>query len=381
MTSERHPVTGRGERRSWGTWLAFVAVISLVAACGGGAPSPTTGQPGSPASTDVAAGSPSATGQATAGASPVGTAAQTPVATGETDGQTPGGPAPEIPTIRLGVLPLADVAPVHIAIADGIFENEGLTVEPTIVQGGAAAIPALVSGDLDITFGNYVSFFLAVSQAIDLRLIAEQDRATPGFSSIMTLPDSGIADAAGLEGRQLAVNTLRNVAEITSRAQIADAAGDPNAVEYVELPFPDMVAALERGDVDAIFGVEPFVTLARQQLDAVEVANPYGGRLEGFPVAGFQAATQFTEQNPNTIAAFQRAMVRASQLAADDPDRVVQILPEYTELTPELAATLTQPEYVSEIDVSQLQRVVDLMVEFELLEEAPDVASLVIPTP
>jgi NitT/TauT family transport system substrate-binding protein len=74
-------------------------------------------------------------------------------------------------------------------------------------------------------------------------------------------------------------------------------------------------------------------------------------------------------------------MVRASQLAADDPDRVVQILPEYTELTPELAATLTQPQYISEIDVSQLQRVVDLMVEFELLEEASDVASLVIPTP
>jgi NitT/TauT family transport system substrate-binding protein len=79
--------------------------------------------------------------------------------------------------------------------------------------------------------------------------------------------------------------------------------------------------------------------------------------------------------------AFQRAMVRASQLAADEPDQVVEILPTYTELTPDLAATITQPLYVSEIDVSQLEVVVDLMVEFGLLAEAPDVNALVIATP
>jgi NitT/TauT family transport system substrate-binding protein len=287
---------------------------------------------------------------------------------------------PEVSTINLGLLPLADVAPIHIAVAEGYFEEEGLTVELQIVEGGAAAIPALVSGDLDITFGNYVSFFLANSQGIDLRIIAEQNRAEPGFSSIMTLPDSGIDDAADLEGRTLAVNTLQNVAEITSRAQISDAGGDPDAVEYVEIAFPDMIAALERGDVDAIFAVEPFVGIAKANLDAVEVANPYGGRLDGFPVAGFYTTSAFAEANPNTVAAFQTAMVRASQLAADQPDQVVEILPTYTELTPEAAASLAQPQYVSEIDVAELEVVAALMVEFGLLEEAPDVNSLVIPT-
>jgi NitT/TauT family transport system substrate-binding protein len=326
-------------RRS--TWLALVAALALIMAACADEEAPTPGQAQSPAG----------------------------------EGQ------PEVSTINLGLLPLADIAPVHLAIAEGYFEEEGLTVEIQLVESGATAIPALVSGDLDITFGNYVSFFLANNEGLDLRIIADQNHATPGFSSIMTLPDSGIEDPADLEGRTFAVNALSNVAEITTRAQIKDAGGDPDAVEYVEIAFPDMIAALDRGDVDAIFAVEPFVTLADQELGAVEVANPYGGRLEGFPVAGFQATTEFAEENPNTIAAFQRAMVRASQLAADEPDRVVEILPEYTELTPELAATLTQPEYVSEIDASDLTVVVDLMVEFGLLEEAPDVNSLVIPTP
>jgi NitT/TauT family transport system substrate-binding protein len=288
--------------------------------------------------------------------------------------------SPEISTIQLGLLPLADVAPVYIGIEEGFFEEEGLTIEIVPVQGGAAAIPALVNGELDITFGNFVSFFLASSSGLDLRIIADQNHATPGFSSIMTLPDSGIAAPADLVGRKLAVNTLSNVAEITSRAQIKDAGADPDAVEYTEIPFPEMIAALEQGSVDAIFAVEPFATLARQQLQAVEVVNPYGGRLEGFPVAGFQATAEFAEQNPNTVAAFQRAMIKASALAASTPDSVVEILPTYTTLTPELAGVIAQPLYVSEIDLGALQTVVDLMVEFGVLDAAPDLNSLVVPT-
>jgi NitT/TauT family transport system substrate-binding protein len=355
-------MAGATHRGSWASLprrrlAALPALVLAVAACG---------QTGTSPSASVA--SPPAT------AEPSGSAASP---------ESPSAPAgsPEQSTIQLGLLPLADVAPVHIAIEQGLFEDEGLTVEIQVVQGGAAAIPALVAGDLDITFGNYVSFFLAGSQGVDLRIIAEQNRATPGFSSIMTLPDSGITEPGDLVGKRLAVNTLSNVAEITSRAQIKDAGADPDAVEYVEIPFPEMIATLERGDVDAIFAVEPFATLAKQQLQAVEVVNPYGGRLEGFPVAGFQATTEFAAANPNTIAAFQRAMVAASQLAADDPEAVVAILPTYANLDAELAGTIRQPLYVSEIDTTELQRVVDLMVEFELLETAPDVDSLVILTP
>jgi NitT/TauT family transport system substrate-binding protein len=300
----------------------------------------------------------------------------------EGQAQSPGGEAAvELSSINLGLLPLADIAPVYMALQQGLFQDEGLVVEIQIVESGATAIPALVSGDLDITFGNYVSFFLANNEGLDLRIIAEQNRAVPDYSSVMTLPDSGIEGPEDLEGRTLAVNALSNVAEITARAQIKDAGGDPDAVEYVEVAFPDMIAALDRGDVDAIFAVEPFVGIAEQDLGAVEVVNPYGGRLDGFPVAGFYTTAGFAEANPNTIAAFQRAMVEASRLAADDPEQVVQILPTYTELTPELAANLTQPEYVSEIDVSRLEVVSDLMVEFGLLEEAPDLNSLVILTP
>lgn len=337
--------------------LVLVALLSLLAAaCGGGGEAETEE---SPAPAEEAA---------------------TEEATEEEPTEEAAGEV-EDPDITLGLLPIVDVAPVHIALAEGYFEDEGLNVELAIVQGGAAAIPAVVSGELDIAFGNFVSFFLATDEGIDLRLIADQDHDQPGFSSILTLPDSGIDGAADLVGRNLAVNTLNNVVEISARAQVSDAGGNPDDVNYVEVPFPDMPATLERGDVDAIWAVEPFVSIAQDTLDAVEVINPYDGRLAGFPVAGFQTTTEYAEQNPNTVAAFQRAMIRASTEASEDPERVVKILPEYTELTPEAAAGVSQPQFLSELDPEELTRVPELMVEFGMIEEVPDVNSLIVPTP
>ena len=53
--------------------------------------------------------------------------------------------APEKPQLRLGVLPIVDVAHLQHAQAAGYFAAEGLTVELVTVQGGAAALPRLAT--------------------------------------------------------------------------------------------------------------------------------------------------------------------------------------------------------------------------------------------
>lgn len=286
---------------------------------------------------------------------------------------------PEITELSIGLLPLADVAPVFVAIEDGHFEDEGLTVETQFVQGGAAAIPALVSGELDITFGNYVSTFLAISEGIDLRIISESNRAVPGFSQIMTTEATGVEELADLEGRSLAVNTLQNVAELAARSVLDDAGIDPDAVQYVEVPFPEMVPTLERGDVDAIFAVEPFATIGESTIGAFEVANPYSGTTENWPVAGMQATADFVEENPNTVAAFQRALIAATE--ATDEQRAAEIIPTYAELDEEQIQAITLPEFVAEIDVEQLQRVPDLMAEHGLISETVEAGEYIVSAP
>jgi NitT/TauT family transport system substrate-binding protein len=289
---------------------------------------------------------------------------------------------PERAHVDLGLLPLIDVAPVYIGLEDGLFEAEGLDIEITEVQGGAASIPAMVGGELDIAFGAVPSMLSSSANGLDLRLIAEQNRASPGFSDISTLPDSGLeGDPIALEGKRLALNTFANTAELTARSVVKAAGGDFDEVELVEVPFPEMVPLLERGEVDAAFLVEPFTTIAKTTLDARSVADPYTGPTERLTVGSYTTTENFAANFPNTVRAFQRALIAATDIARNDPQRVIDVLPTYTTLDAEAAAAVVQPDFVARIDSRQIQRIVDLMVEHGFLMEPLDLDTLIVPSP
>ena len=299
---------------------------------------------------------------------------------GSPDGSAAG--ALEDAEIRMGLLPIVDVAPVHLAIERGLFADEGLTVTVEVVQGGAAAIPALVGGDLDIAYGNWVSFLLANQEGIALRAVADGVAATPGFTELLALPASGLeGDPAAMAGATVAVNTLNNIGELAVRSTLENAGVDPVDVQLVEVPFPDMGAALERGDVDVIWASEPVPTIVKSTLDAVVVADSFVGEMAAFPVAGYQATAEYVGAHPNTIAAFQRALAAAVSLIHDDPALVPDVVPSYTSLSAELAAEIMAPAYGSRLEPSSLQRVHDYLVEFGMLEPGLDVAGLVAPVP
>jgi NitT/TauT family transport system substrate-binding protein len=290
-----------------------------------------------------------------------------------------GAGVPEMTEITVGVLPIGDVAAVHLAIQQGLFEAEGLTVTPEVTQGGAAAIPALQGGDLDIAYGAWPSFLIANQQGIELRAVADGVAATEGFMEFLAMPGSPLeGDASGLAGTTVALNTLGNLGELALRATLADAGLDYSQVTAVEIPFPEMGAALEGGSVDVIWTVEPGVTGSKADIGAVTVIDSFVDEMAGFPVAGYFATAEFAERNPNTVAAFTRAIEEASRMLNDDPELVVEVVQSYTEVPVDLLESAAFPEYRDSLEVSQLQRVYDYLLEFGMIEEGLDLESLVL---
>ena len=74
--------------------------------------------------------------------------------------------AQESSTIRIGSLGIADNVPVLIADKLGYFKDEGISVTVTTFAGGAAALPALFAGKIDIVNSNVISVLLARAQEI-----------------------------------------------------------------------------------------------------------------------------------------------------------------------------------------------------------------------
>jgi NitT/TauT family transport system substrate-binding protein len=283
--------------------------------------------------------------------------------------------------ITLGLIPIADVAPVFIALERGIFEDYGLNVTTEFAAGGAAAIPALQSGDIDMAFGGYPSAVSAIQAGLPILISSEGVRSGPLFAGLYSLPDSGIVEPADLEGATIAVNTLDNIVQMAVEAHLVDAGLTLDDVTLVEIPFPDMVAALETGNVDVIAVVEPFGTIARTTLDANLVVDMFSARLENFPVAGWFVMSDWAEANPNTLAAWNAAFAEATDIAVNEEGALAAIVQTYTTATPELAEALNYPNMVAGIDAEYLQIIPDFMLEQGLIDEPLSISDYIIDNP
>ena len=79
----------------------------------------------------------------------------------------------ETTTLRVGVIPIADVAPLYLGIEKGFFSDQGLEIEPQLAEGGAAITPAVLSGDFQIGFSNTISLLIAASQDLPVQIISQ----------------------------------------------------------------------------------------------------------------------------------------------------------------------------------------------------------------
>src|SRR5688572_20382281 len=66
----------------------------------------------------------------------------------EAAGSSSSAAGPETTDISVGVQAFAEVSAFYVAVQEGLFEDEGLTVTPQVAGGGGAGlIPGLVSGE------------------------------------------------------------------------------------------------------------------------------------------------------------------------------------------------------------------------------------------
>lgn len=287
--------------------------------------------------------------------------------------------ADELTQVSIGVIPIVDVAPIYLGVQEGIFEEHGLEVELTLAQGGAAIIPAVESGDFDFGFSNTTSLVIGKSRGLPLQLVAPGPQTTGeagnDFSSLLVPEDSEVESIADLEGMNVAVNTLNNINDTVLKEGVRQAGGDRDAMNLVEVAFPDMGGQLESGNVDAIMAVEPFATLAKNA-GAREIYSPYAEPIEDLMIAGYFTNTDKIENDPEVVESFIAAMKESQQYAEDNPDAAKEILSEYTQIEPEVVEQLTMPRFPQDIHRESTERIIELSEETGLSSEPVDIDEL-----
>ena len=117
-----------------------------------------------------------------------------------------GGGTPQQPEkVKIGLIPIADVAPVFVGIKQGYFKEQGIELEPQFAAGGAAITPAVLSGDFDIGFSNTVSLLIAASKGLPVQIVSQgvlggPDESKP-WADVLIPKDSDIKEPEGPRGQ------------------------------------------------------------------------------------------------------------------------------------------------------------------------------------
>jgi ABC-type nitrate/sulfonate/bicarbonate transport system substrate-binding protein len=253
----------------------------------------------------------------------------------------------------------------------GFFAQNGIDLEISSSSGGATVIPQLMSGDLDVAGSNVVSAMIAISQGLPIQMVAAgtstSDDPAQDFSALMVAPDSPVTGIAELAGQRVAVNSLRNINDIVLGHQLEQAGLSYDGVEFVEIPFPEMAAAVQRGDVAAAMLIEPFITVAEEQGLKI-IGRPYTDLRPGLQIGTYLMTRRLVEQNPDLVQRFQRAVQTTADSIASDPASFREALPRISETDPAFAQKVRINQWKGATDRESLELVLDLMVEYRLVD-------------
>lgn len=251
-----------------------------------------------------------------------------------------GGPANaqaiEKPNLTLGVggKGLLYYLPLTLAERLGYFKDEGLNLTINDFAGGAQSLQSLIGGSVDMVAGAYEHTIRMQAKGQDIVAVIELGRFPGIVLAVKKDKAAQVKTFADLKGLKIGVTAPGSSTNFFVMYLMAKAGLKPTDASYIRVGAgPTAVAAIKRGEIDAIVNLDPVVTKLEQDGDIVVMADSrteegnqklFGGNN---PAAVLYLKREFAEKNPVTtqrvVNALYRALKWLEKASAEDVARTV----------------------------------------------------------
>lgn len=201
------------------------------------------------------------------------------------------------------------------AIFDDYFKEVGVPYEFIVFDSGVDANKALASGSIDFaTMGN-TNGIIALARGIDVELIWIHE-VLGEIEGLAVKNGSNITKAEDLVGQKIAT-PFASTAHY-SLLNYLKAAGIENQVQLLDMQTAEIVAAWERGDINAAYSWQP--TLGDLTKNGTILVSSADMAEKGYVTANVcLVRKEFSSQYPDLVAGFVKCLSQGGDLYRSNP--------------------------------------------------------------
>lgn len=222
----------------------------------------------------------------------------------------------------------------YVAKLGGFFDRNGLDVTVKTGASGSAMVALLIGNQVQAAFGTDIAGIQDFNLDPNVVMIAEGGLLLDGWLDIV---GRNIDSMEQLKGKKLGVSRGTG-SEVFWNATVKQLQLNPTDYKIVQVEAPEMVAAIERGDIDAFSGWEPWVTRTLLAVPNTKVLHDakgmVGTRIYIYINKGW------AEKNPDAAVRFMKSIVEATDLMNTDPKQSAQYISDFLKMDLALAEAL-----------------------------------------
>lgn len=279
-----------------------------------------------------------------------------------------------VTTVKLGYVPYADDAPAFLAQEKGIFRKHGLNVEFVPAANPTAIVAAMLSGQQQFGFITDPVLINVNTKGTPLKCVAPVVGRQPSDpkrdgTTLIAAKDSGIKTVKDLAGKKVAVVQLNSLNTVDVQALATQAGIDQKTIQFIQVPFPQIPAALSQGRVQAAVVVQPFAQTAIDQ-GATVLNHPNAVLWGGGTTVCFGALARYIDQNTDVVKNFNAAMREVILYTKDHESEAKATLVKRLNLTPEAAQQqVIQSDWNPTLTPETIDKIQAYMKQFGLLQK------------
>jgi NitT/TauT family transport system substrate-binding protein len=280
--------------------------------------------------------------------------------------------------LRVGSVAADTYAEAFYALDLGLFERAGLNVTVTPFNNSGAMAAAVVGGSLDFGAGDAAELANGFNRGIPFVVIAGGAlySSSAPTTALCVTSSSTISRATDLEGQNVALVSLVSLSSAGLKSWLAQHGADVTKVHFIELPFSQMVTALDRGTVAAACLSEPLMSQALAGSARI-FANVFDAIGKQFLISEWYTTQDVLAKKAAAAERFVRVIYDAAQWANTHHTQSAAILAKYAKIDVKLLDRSHRAVYATNLRSEMMQPVLDTALRFGSLATATSAKAMI----